>query len=39
MPLINWKEELKLKLTKYCELSTAVNDSDNGRDDKTVWKI
>ena len=30
MPLINCKVKLKLKWTKYCVLSAADNDNDNG---------
>ena len=33
MPLINCKEELKLKLTKYCVLSAAGNENHSDNDD------
>ena len=39
MPLINFKVELKLKWTKYCVLSAAVNDNDNDRDGKIIFAI
>ena len=36
MPSINCKEELKLKWTKYCVLSTASVDNVNNRDSNNI---
>ena len=39
MPLSNYKVELKLKLTKYCVLSTAGNDIVNDNDSNSVFLL
>ena len=39
MPLANCKVELKLKWTKYCDLSTTGNDNTNDNPDNIIFTI
>ena len=38
---MNWKEELKLKQTKYCVLSAngTVNGNDNDNDNRNIFTM